>query len=102
MQLRLKKRFFILSAGYLFHFIDKRFYPRLPSRGIPNVSANPQCPLRLAFQHKATAYTQLHYSSVGKRRQGGQRGAAKILWGSPTEQTMEEMLAIKVELKHST
>jgi len=27
----------------------------------------------------------------------GQRGVAKTLWGSPTEQTMEEMLAVEVE-----
>jgi len=31
------------------------------------------------------------------KTQRGQRGAAKILWGSPAEQTRKEMLAVKVE-----
>ena len=34
------------------------------------------------------------YRTFGSR---GQRGAAKILWGSPAEQTKEEMLAVKVK-----
>ena len=32
---------------------------------------------------------------IAKRLERGQRGAAKKLWGSPAEQTREEMLVVK-------
>jgi len=48
------------------------------------------------YWHKATAYTLFHGYSRNKA-QRGRRGAAKKLWGSPTEQTREEMLVVKVE-----
>ena len=49
------------------------------------------------YHHKTTAFTLLLIIAI--RLQKGERGAAKKLWGSPAEQTKEEMLAYKVEYK---
>ena len=62
-----------------------------------NVSARPQRPLRLAFTVIRQQHLHIIFLIIAIRQERGQRGVAKKLWGSPAEQTREEMLVIKVE-----
>jgi hypothetical protein len=68
-------------------------------RGIPNVSARAGHPFGGLLLSYGNSIYHATLVIIAIRLERGQGGAAKKLWGSPTEQTRVEMLAVEVEHK---